>query len=277
MPSPLSRVHPTAIVSAEAELADDIVVGPFALIEGRVRLGAGCVVGPRVHLIGELDVGPGNRFHTGCVIGDAPQHLAYRGEPTRVVIGTGNTFREHATVHRAMPVGGCATVIGDRNLFMVNAHVAHDCVVGDDCILANGAVLGGHAELGDRVFLSGNTAVHQFCRVGTLAMIGGTSCVSQDLPPYWIAQGRINELHGVNVVGMRRAAVPRDEISAVRQAYKLLNRSGRTIPDAVAEIDRLYGALPAIRTLVGFIRATKRGVCTGHSRNRDVTPGAGDA
>ena len=272
-----SRIHPSAVVAPEAVVADDVTVGPFALVEAEVTLAAGCVVGPHVHLLGLVEVGAGTRFHTGCVIGDTPQHTAYKGEPTRVVIGAGNTFREYVTVHRAMPVGAHATVIGDRNLFMVNAHVAHDCVVGDDCVLANGAVLGGHAELGDRVFLSGNTAVHQFCRVGTLAMIGGTSCVSQDLPPYWIAQGRINELHGVNVVGMRRAAVPRDEISAVRQAYKLLNRSGRTIPDAVAEIDRLYGALPAIRTLVGFIRTTKRGVCTGHSRNRDVTPGAGDA
>ena len=129
-----SRIHPTAVVAAEALLADDVTVGPFAVVEAGARLGAGCVVGPHVHLIGSVEVGPGTRFHTGCVIGDAPQHTSYKGEPTRVVIGAGNTFREYATVHRAMPVGPHATVIGDRNLFMVNAHVAHDCKVGNDCI-----------------------------------------------------------------------------------------------------------------------------------------------
>ena len=271
-----SRIHPTAIVSPDAELADSVVVGPFCVVERGVKLGAECVLGPRVHLIGELEVGPGNRFFTGCVIGEAPQHLGYKGELTRTLIGAGNTFRENVTVHRAMPGVGHATRIGDRNLFMVNSHVGHDCTVGSDAVLANGALLGGHSELGDRAFLSGNTAVHQFCRVGTLAMIGGTSCVSQDLAPFWIVQGRINELHGVNVVGMRRAGVPREEITAVREAYKLINRSGRVIPDAVAEIEARYGTMPAVRTLVVFIRASKRGICTGHQGGR-ATAGGGDA
>ncbi len=273
-----SHIHPTAVVAPEANLADDVTVGPFAIIEAGVTLAAGVVVGPHVHLLGLVEVGAMTRFHTGCVIGDAPQHMAYKGEPTRVVIGRGNTFREYVTVHRAMPVGPHATVIGDRNLFMVNAHVAHDCTVGDDCILANGAMMGGHSELGDRAYMSGNTAVHQFCRVGTLAMIGALSCVSQDLPPYWIVQGRMNEVRGVNVVGMRRAGVPRVEINAVRAAYKLLNRSGRTIPDALAEMEQLYPDLPAIRRIVEFIRSTKRSICTGHvtSGPGPTAPGDGD-
>lgn len=267
-----TTIHPTAIISPDAELGENVTVGPFAVIEGVVRLGPDCVVGPHVHLIGELTAGRGNRFHAGCVIGDAPQHLAYKGEPTRTVIGDHNTFREGFTVHRAMPIHHRTTAIGHRNLFMVNSHVAHDCLVGSDCVFANGAVIGGHVEVGDRAFLSGNTAVHQLCRVGRLAMVGGTSCISQDLPPFWICQGRINELHGVNVVGLRRAGVPQDEIAAIRQAYNLLNRSRMMIPEAVAEMESRYPTVAPIQELIRFIRGTKRGIITGHQDDRTSNP-----
>jgi UDP-N-acetylglucosamine acyltransferase len=259
----MPTVHPSAIVDPAASLADDVTVGPFSIIGPQVTLGPGCVVGPRVTLLGDTTAGPGNTFHACAVLGDWPQHLAYKGEPSRVVIGSGNTFREGVTVHRAMP--GNATVIGDRNFFMANSHVGHDAVIGNDCILANGALVGGHATLGDRVFLSGNTGVHQFCRVGDLSMIGASSSVSQDLVPFWIVHGRINELHGVNVVGMRRAGYSREEITAVREAYKLLNRSGLTIPYAVAEMEARYGTLSSIQKVVAFIRQTKRGIATGHT------------
>ena len=267
-----AHVHPTAVVSPDASLADGCVVGPFAVLDGRVTLGAGVVVGPHCHLLGELTVGAGCRFHAGCVIGDAPQHLGYKDEPTGTVVGERSVFREHVTVHRAMPVHQRTTVIGHRNLFMVNSHVAHDCIVGSDCVFANGAVIGGHVEVGDRAFLSGNTAVHQLCRVGRLAMVGGTSCISQDLPPFWICQGRINELHGVNVVGLRRAGVPQDEIAAIRQAYNLLNRSRMMIPEAVAEMESRYPTVGPIQELIRFIRGTKRGIITGHQDDRTSNP-----
>lgn len=258
MPVPL--IHPTAVVSPAARLAPDITVGPFAVIEDGVTLGAGCVVGPHVHLLGNLTAGAGNRFHTGCVIGDTPQHLAYAGEPTRVEIGNENTFREYVTIHRGMPATG-ATVIGSKCLFMVGSHVAHDCRVGDGAIFANSAVIGGHATVQGGAFLSGNSCVHQFCRVGRLAMLSGTSSVSQDLPPFWIVQ-EVNIARGVNVIGMRRAGIPTAEIQGVRRAYKTINRSGLTVAAALERIEAEDGALPAVAELIAFIRESKRGIVT---------------
>lgn len=268
MPRPdAPRIHPTAIVSAEARLADDVAVGPYAIIDGPVTLGPGCRVGPHAHLIGPLTMGRDNAIHTGCVIGDSPQHFGYKGEVTRVEVGDANTFREHTVIHRGMQVedgkpGSGVTAIGNHNYFMSNSHLAHDCRVHNHCILASGAVVGGHAEIHDQAFLSGNIAVHQFCRVGRLAMLGGTSAISQDLPPFWVVQGAINVVIGVNVIGMRRAGVPHEEIQAVRAAFKLINRSGLTIPQSLAQVEANGGQLPAIRQLVDFIRSSKRGICT---------------
>jgi UDP-N-acetylglucosamine acyltransferase len=268
MPRPdAPRIHPTAVVSAEARLADDVTVGPYTVIDGPVTLGPGCTVGPFVHLIGPLTMGRDNAIHTGCVIGGTPQHVAYKGEVTRVEVGDGNVFREQVVIHRGMPVadgtpGTGVTVIGNHNYLMSNSHLAHDCRVHNHTIFASGAVVGGHSEIHDQAFLSGNTAVHQFCRVGRLAMLGGTSAISQDLPPFWIVQGVINQVMGVNLVGMRRAGISREEIQAVRVAFKLINRSGLTIPQALDQIEATSGQLPAIRQLAEFIRSSKRGVCT---------------
>jgi UDP-N-acetylglucosamine acyltransferase len=261
-----SFIHPTAIVSAEAQLAGDVQVGPFAIIEGPVVLGAGCRVGPHVHLMGHLTIGENNTFHTGCVIGDAPQHSGYKGEPTRVEIGDGNTFREYCTVHRGMPAPATGvTTIGDRNLMMANSHVGHDCRVGNGCVTANGSMLGGHVELQDGVFVSGNAAVHQFCRVGRLAMIGGLSAVSQDCPPFWMIR-YINVPHGINVVGMKRSGMNADDIAAVRRAYKTINRERRLISNAVEVIEAADGHRAPIRELIDFIRSTKRGIVVGSLR-----------
>lgn len=256
-----SSVHPTAVLGPNVRLAADARVGPFAILEGDIELGAGCIVGPHVHLLGTVKAGANNTFHTGCVIGDTPQHLGYAGEPTAVEIGDGNVFREHVTIHRGMPATG-KTVLGNKNFLMANSHVAHDCRVGNNCIFANGAVLGGHAEVGDGAFLSGNTAVHQFCRIGRLAMLSGTSAVSQDLPPFWIVQ-EINIVHGINVVGMRRAGIPNPEIQAVRRAYKSIVRGGTTIPAALAICEANDGHFPAVQELISFIRASKRGITIG--------------
>jgi UDP-N-acetylglucosamine acyltransferase len=268
MPRPdAPRIHPTAVVSAEAQLAEDVTVGPYAVIDGPVTLGPGCTVGAHAHLIGPLTMGRGNKVHSGCVLGDDPQHIGYRGEVTRLEIGDFNIFREHTVIHRGMPVaagmpGTGVTVIGNHNYFMSNSHVAHDCRIGNHCVLASGALVGGHAEIHDQAMLSGNTAVHQFCRVGRLALLGGTSAISQDLPPFWVVQGAVNVVIGVNVIGMRRAGMASEEIQAVRTAFKLINRSGLTIPQAVDRVEADFGRLPAIQLLVDFIRSARRGVCT---------------
>jgi UDP-N-acetylglucosamine acyltransferase len=266
---PSARVHPTAVVSAEADLADDVEVGPFVVIEGPVRLGTGCVVRPHAHLIGPLTMGRGNKVYSGAVLGERPQHLRYNDEPTGVEVGDDNVFREHVTVHRGTSQSW-KTVIGNRNFFMAGAHVAHDCRVGNNCILANGALLGGHCHVEDGVFLSGNSAVHQFVRVGRLALLGGASGSSKDIPPFAIQQ-YINILCGVNVIGMRRAGMSGAQIDAVRRAYHVIFRQGLTMPNALARTERELGSVDVVRELVDFIRRSTRGVSSMRDRVQEVT------
>lgn len=266
---PLPHAHPTAIISDDAQIAADVKIGPYAVIEGLVVIGPGCVIGPGVHLIGPLTLGANNTIGTAVVLGGAPQHLAYKGEPTLLEIGDGNIFREYATVHRGMPngAGGGAGVtrIGHRNLFMVNSHVGHDCVIGNDCILANGALVAGHVTLADRVFLSGNSTMHQFCRVGRLALLSGVSGTSKDIPPFWIMQGQ-NRVRSINLVGMRRAGMASGEILAVRKAFRIIYLTRPTIPlpEALSRVESEVGHVPAIRELLTFIRESKRGICGAH-------------
>lgn len=272
----MPQIHPTAIVSADAVLADDVQIGAFAVIEGPVTLGPGCVIGPHAHILGPVTMGANNQVGTGVVIGSPPQHRAYRGEPTAVEIGDDNIFREHVTVHRGMPRGvGTATGvtrIGHRNLFMVNSHVGHDCVVGNDCTLVNGALIGGHVVLEDRVLLSGNSAVHQFCRVGRLALVSGTTGVSKDVPPFWI-QWQMNQVRGINVVGMRRAGMSTADIAAVRKAFRTIywSRPALLLRDAMARIEAELGHVAAVRELLEFIRSSKRGICGAHRYVRSTT------
>ena len=262
----LKMIHPTAIIHPQAKLKATVRVGPGAVIDAGVELDADCVVGPHVYLTGLTTIGVGNRFHAGCVIGEAPQDLKYKDEPTRVRIGDYNVFREHATVHRSTHPDA-DTVIGSHNFFMVNSHVAHNCVVGDQVILANGALLGGHVVVQDRAFISGNCLVHQFCRVGTLALMQGGSAISTDLPPFTIAQ-RGNEICGLNAVGLRRAGFSAEQRLELKRLYHFLFRSERNLRDAVAEAQRKFTS-PAAKVLLDFVAGAKRGVCADTSRVAD--------
>jgi UDP-N-acetylglucosamine acyltransferase len=259
--------HPTALISDTAQFGENVRVGPFAIIEGDVRIGAGTTIGPHAHLIGPLTLGENNTVWTGTVLGGAPQHLGYKGEATNVEIGHNNTFREYVTVHRGMPIGvgpGTGTTrIGNRNLFMACSHVAHDCVVGNDCLFANSALLGGHVEVGDRALISGNSAVHQFCRVGRLALLSGASATSKDLPPFWVMQD-VNAVCGVNMIGMRRAGIPSPEIQAVRRAFSMIYVEKTPISVAMLRIEAELGHFAAIQELVQFVRTSKRGICGAH-------------
>jgi UDP-N-acetylglucosamine acyltransferase len=257
-------IHPSAVIHPSAKLGANVRVGPCAVIEADVELGADCVVGPHVYLTGVTRIGNGNQFHAGCVIGDAPQDLKYAGAPTRVRIGDRNIFREHVTVHRATKTDG-ETVIGANNFLMAGAHVAHNCVVGNDVILANGAMLGGHAEVQDRAFISGNCLVHQFCRVGTLAMMQGGAAISQDLPPFTVVHN-VNELCGLNVIGLRRAGLAADERLELKRLYRALFRSGKNLREAAAAAQATF-ASTAAKVMLEFIAGTRRGVCS--------DPGAG--
>jgi UDP-N-acetylglucosamine acyltransferase len=265
----LPNVHPTAIVSDEAQLPADVKIGAFALIEGPVTVGPGCVIHPHARLIGPLKLGANNEVGSGSVLGGAPQHLGYKGEATNVEIGDGNVFREHVTVHRGMPVGAGpgtgTTVVGHRGFFMAGSHIAHDCVVGNDVIFANCALIGGHVTVGDRAFISGNSAVHQFCRVGRLAFLSGASASSKDIPPFFVMQD-VNYVRGLNLVGMKRAGVPPAERVAVRKAYRMIYLTRPALPLNVAlmKIEAELGQHAAVMELVEFIRISKRGICGAH-------------
>ena len=262
-------IHPTAIVHPKAKLDSTVRVGPYAVIDEGVELGADCVVGPHVYLTGLTTIGAHNQFHAGCVIGDAPQDLKYDGTPTRVRIGERNVFREHVTVHRSTKPDA-ETIIGSDNFFMANAHVAHNCAVGDHVILANGALLGGYAVVQDRAFISGNCLVHQFCRVGALAMMQGGSAISMDVPPFTMVS-RINVICGLNVVGLRRAGFTAEQRMQLKQLYHLLFRSGKNLRDAVVEASSKFTTAPG-KTLLDFVAEARRGVCAdfGHSAGESV-------
>jgi UDP-N-acetylglucosamine acyltransferase len=258
-------IHSTAIVHPKARLDPSVRVAPYAVIEEGVELGADCVIGPHVYLTGLTTAGRGNRFFAGCVIGDAPQDLKYNGEPTRLRIGDHNVFREHVTVHRSNKPEE-ETAIGSQNFLMAGCHVAHNCQVGDGVIMANGALLGGHVKVADRAFISGNCVVHQFVRIGTLALMQGGSAVSKDVPPYTILS-ILNGLCGLNTVGLRRAEFTPAERLELKRLYHALFREGRNLRAAVEAAREQFSSAPA-RTLLDFVATAKRGICS------DV--GAGD-
>ena len=258
-------IHPTALVHPGAKLDPSVQVGPYAIIQEYVTLGPDCVVGPHVVIAGVTAIGARNRFHAGCVIGDAPQDLKYRDEPTRLVIGDDNVFREHVTVHRATKPGE-QTTVGSNNFVMANAHIGHNCEVGNHVIIANGALLAGHVTVQDRVFISGNCLIHQFTRVGTLAMMQGGAAISKDLPPFTVALKQ-NEICGLNVVGLRRAGVTSAERLELKRLYHAIFRAGRNLREAVsAAAASAQGE--AGRAFVSFISQARRGVCTDVGGNR---------
>jgi UDP-N-acetylglucosamine acyltransferase len=258
-------IHPTAIIHARARLDAAVEVGPYAVIDEGVELGPHCVVGPHVYLTGQTKIGGHNRFFAGCVIGEAPQDLKYKGEPTELRIGEHNEFREHVTVHRSTRAGE-ATVIGSHNFLMQHSHVAHNAALGDYVILAGGALLAGHATVADRAFISGNCLIHQFVRVGTLALMQGGAAVSKDLPPYTVARGD-NTICGLNSVGLRRAGLTAAERLELKQVYRALFRDGNNLKTALKAAQTKFSGSHA-RTLLDFVASSKRGVCVEGGRGQ---------
>jgi len=251
-------IHPTAIVHPKAILDSTVEVGPYVVIDEGVEIGPHCVIGPHACFTGLTKIGAHNEFHAGCVIGGAPQDLKYDGTLTRLRIGDHNVFREHFTANRSTKPGE-ETVIGSHNFFMQHGHVAHNCVVGDHVILAGGALLAGHAVVQDRAFISGNCLVHQFTRVGTLAMMQGGAAISKDLPPFTVAL-RENEMCGLNVVGLRRAGIKAGERLELKRLYHALFRARRNLREAVAEArTRFPGS--AAQTMLDFVASARRGIC----------------
>lgn len=252
-------IHPTAVISVEAELADDVRVGPYAVIEGPVSIGPGCVIEAHACVSGPLIMGRDNFVGHGAVLGKDPQSRAYLGEPTSVVIGDRNVFREYVTIHRGTLDGGGVTRIGDNNMLMISSHVGHDCVLGDGCTLVNGALAGGHARLFDGCILSGHSAIQQRTRVGRLAMLGGLGSSSKDIPPFVLQQG-YNCVSGLNLVGMRRAGISSSSLNGMRSAFRILYKEGRSLDAALERIEADLAGIPEVAEFTAFIRQSAIGI-----------------
>ena len=249
-----------AVVSPEARLGADVEVGPFTVIGPGVEIGPRTIIGPHAVINGPTTLGADNRVFQFASIGDAPQDKKYRGEPTRLVIGERNVFREFCTVNRGTTHDRGVTSIGDDNLFMTCAHVAHDCAVGSHTVFANSAVLGGHVEVGDWVILGGLSAVHQFSKVGAHAFIAGGAMVRQDVPPYVMVQGDPAEPYAVNSEGLKRRGFTEDQIRAIREAYRILYRSDLKLAEARARLAPIAAERPEIKAFADFIQASTRSI-----------------
>lgn len=255
------RIHPTAIIDPKAELADSVEIGPFAIVGPGVTLHEGVKLGAHAVVSGPTVLGARTQLFHHAVIGEDPQDKKYKGEPTRLIVGADNVFREFSTANRGTVQGGGETRIGDGNLFMAYSHVAHDCVVGDHCVFANCASLAGHVEVQDHAVLGGLSGIHQYTRVGRCAMIGGGGMVAQDVPPFTIAQGDRARLFGLNIVGLRRSGYKLEVITALRNAYRELFHQGTPLRIALEQVREVYSEVPEVTELVTFIESSRRGVC----------------
>ncbi|WP_163231294.1 acyl-ACP--UDP-N-acetylglucosamine O-acyltransferase [Caulobacter rhizosphaerae] len=251
----MTQIHPTAIVSPGAQLGQDVEVGAFCTVGPQVQLGDGVRLVSHVVIEGATQIGAGTTVHPFAVLGGAPQHLAHKGEETRLVIGERNIIREHVTMHTGTVGGGGVTKIGSDSLYMVGAHVAHDCIVGDRVTFANNATLGGHVVIGDFVFMGGLCAVHQFTRIGRYSFVGGGGVVTKDIIPYGSVWGNHAHLEGLNLVGLKRRGFTREAINALRAAYRLLFADEGTFQERLDDVAEAHADTPEVMEIVDFIRS----------------------
>jgi UDP-N-acetylglucosamine acyltransferase len=255
-----AAIHPTAVIAPDAVLADGVEVGPFSVIGPGVEIGRGTRVGPHVVVEGPTRIGAGNRIFQFASVGADPQDKKYRGEASRLEIGDRNVIRECVTLHRGTVQDQGVTRIGDDNLFMAYAHVAHDCVIGNQCILANNATLGGHVRLGDWVIMGGLSAIHQFGRVGAHAFIANNAAVTRDVPPFVMAVGQPADAHSINAEGLKRRGYTPGQIRNIRAAFRVLYRSGLKLAEATAQLEALAKDQPELLPLVEFLPQASRGI-----------------
>jgi UDP-N-acetylglucosamine acyltransferase len=261
----MSRIHPTAIVAAGAVLADDVEVGPYSTI------GPNVTIGPRTRLIshvvvdGHTEIGEDCVIHPFAYLGGPPQHTAYRGEPTRLVVGARNLIREYATMHVGTAQGRGVTTVGSDGLYFTQSHVAHDCVVDDHVILSHAATLGGHVTVAEYAIIGGLAAVHQYSRVGRHVNIGGLAAVTKDVIPFGSVWGNHAHLEGLNLVGLKRRGFPRDTINDLRAAYRLLFADEGTLQERVEDVARVFASSPEVSEIIEFIQAdSARPLCLPH-------------
>ncbi|HHT04734.1 MAG TPA: acyl-ACP--UDP-N-acetylglucosamine O-acyltransferase [Hydrogenispora sp.] len=257
----IRQIHETALVHPGAKLGKYVVIGPYAIIGEHVELGDGCVVGPNVVIDGWTMIGNNNKFYHGASIGVEPQDLKFKGEKSYLFIGDNNIFRESVTVSRGTEGGGGETRIGNNNLFMAYSHVAHDCQVGSYVVVANCSALAGHVTVEDRVTIGGLSGIHQFTKVGKLAMIGGCTKIVKDVPPFIIADGNPARVAGINIVGLRRTDAPPDVRNEIKRACRILYRSNLSIEQAIEKMEHELKSIAEIDHFIRFLRSTDRGIC----------------
>ena len=256
-----SLIHPTAVIDSSAQIADDVQIGPFSVVGANVNIGSGSVLKSHVVIEGHTTIGKHNTFFPFSAIGQITQDLKYVGEPTALIIGDYNTFRENTTIHRGT-TEEIPTRIGDHNLFLSYSHVAHDCQVGNHCILSNNGTLGGHCSVGDHAIISGLSGAHQFCRIGEHSLVGGCTKIVQDVPPFTIVDGNPAAVRGLNLVGLQRRGFDDATRRALKQAYKKLflgKKANLTqLTDELAQSE-IAGDFNVAR-LIEFIHSSERGV-----------------
>jgi UDP-N-acetylglucosamine acyltransferase len=254
-----ARIHPTAVIDPSAEIGADCEIGAYCVIGAGVRLGEGCWLQHHVSLHGPAEIGRGNKFFPFACLGQQTQDLKYVGEPTHLVVGDGNTFREFVTVHRGTAPGS-ATRIGSAGNFLAYTHIAHDCTVGDHVIFSNNGTLAGHVEVGDHAIIGGLTAVHQFCRIGRHALTGGCSKIVQDVPPFMIADGNPAKVRSYNKVGMERHGLGEAAHRHVKEAYRLIYRSALNLHQAVEQMRSDLPDTPEVLDILTFVTSSPRGI-----------------
>lgn len=253
-------IHPTVQIDPSARIADGVSIGPFSVIGPDVEIGEGTWIGPHVVVNGPTTIGRHNKIFQFASVGEACQDLKYKGEPTRLIIGDHNTIREFATLHRGTIQDNGETRVGSHCLIMAYAHIAHDVVVSDRVIMANNAQLAGHVHVGEHAIIGGNCGVHQFVSVGPHSFLGAGSTVLKDVPAFVTVQGYPATAHGMNFEGLRRRGFERDAMRALRRAYKVVYREGKTVREALEELEPEAEAYPEVRTFIASIQHSKRGI-----------------
>jgi len=269
-------VHPTAVIAPTVKLAANVNVGPYCIIDGEVSIGEGTELISHVVISGHTTIGKNNKIFPFASLGYAPQDLKYKGEKSKLTIGNNNIIREYVTMNPGTDGGGMITSVGDNCLFMVSTHVAHDCRIGNHVIMANNATLGGHVVVGDHSILGGMSAVHQFVRIGPYAIIGGMSGVEHDVIPYGSVMGERANLAGLNLVGLKRHNFNRDNIHALRNAYKMLfEEENGTLAERILGVRKEYGDAPEVMQVLAFMDDKgSRSLCVPKSFSRQDAPQA---
>lgn len=260
----MNNIHPTSIISPEAQISDNVIIGPFCVIGPNVILGSNVQLKSHIVIEGYTQIGANTEIYPFCSLGLKPQDLKYNNESSRLIIGENNVIREYCTFHPGTASDNMETIIGDNGLFMIGTHIAHDCIVGDNVIFANNATLAGHVRVENNVVIGGLAAIHQYVRIGEHAMIGGVTAVVQDVIPYGTVYGARASLEGLNLLGLRRRGYNKDDISLIKNCYEMIfcDTDGKEFKERVRLAEESFGHNENVRVLIEFIKnSSKRGLC----------------